>query len=276
MSDEKAPRNSHLLNPVNRSGFPFQLAVERAIRDAEREHQWSVFAHEYAWESPEGGSGFLDLLLRCGIGYLLCECKRSSAPWVFLIPEEDANSTAIVRCVASSILQDGIRRGVVHDFYASPGSYEAEFCVLGGDKRGELLEHTARGLVEAQESIAASWDEAAVQRLRSGEGGSVFLYLPLIITSAQLHVCRFDPSETSLETGKIPDTSTFEEVPWIRFKKTLTTSDYSIDPESLDQTSSGERTVWVVRASELVAFLKEMHEMRNRYGVSAAQILGYR
>ena len=49
------------LRQVARSGFPFQLGVEAAIRQSHDNHGWSVASREHPWANPETGtSGFHD------------------------------------------------------------------------------------------------------------------------------------------------------------------------------------------------------------------------
>ncbi|MGE0682431.1 MAG: hypothetical protein AB7P69_16215 [Candidatus Binatia bacterium] len=87
------------------------------------------------------------------------------------------------------------------------------------------------------------------------------LYLPVVVTNARLFTCSFDPVGVSLETGEIPDEAKFEEVPYIRFKKTLW-SHITHEQEEVfsveDAHQDRERTILVVSGSHLKLFLEQV------------------
>src|SRR5688500_9764921 len=82
MDDEK------LLDVVNQSGFPLQIAVEHLVRNTSG--PWRVAYTEHAWRSrDDGAEGFIDLVLASTAQsvYLTVECKKAaSAVWLFLNP----------------------------------------------------------------------------------------------------------------------------------------------------------------------------------------------
>ena len=85
------------------------------------------------------------------------------------------------------------------------------------------------------------------------------LVIPVIVTTAQLQVCRFDPSAVSLKTGNIPDDAKFEEVPSVRYRKSFDTSHPPVlSPGATLGTLErhAQRTVLVVTASEFPRWLR--------------------
>jgi hypothetical protein len=85
-SDEK------LMNLVNTSGFPFQIAISNLVKERKDEHGWSVFSSEAPWDNPvTGRSGYIDLILQNShdTQLMVIECKRvRDARWVFLVPSK--------------------------------------------------------------------------------------------------------------------------------------------------------------------------------------------
>ena len=91
------------------------------------------------------------------------------------------------------------------------------------------------------------------QRKRESYGFSV----PVIVTTAKLNVCKFDPTAVSLGDGLVGDAS-YEVVPWIRFRKAFLPDDLKSELEN-DFGEVGlrsERTVLVVNAENLIPLLK--------------------
>ena len=72
-------------------------------------------------------------------------------------------------------------------------------------------------------------------------------------------MCRFNPSAIDINSGQLPSgQGTFETVPFIRFRKPLTTTmDPGKAPEELKQANEvQERTVFVVNVAALPGFLQ--------------------
>ena len=85
-----------------------------------------------------------------------------------------------------------------------------------GEGDRSLLERLAGGLLEALPPLAA--EEAS---LRSNRGfATELIYLPVIVTTAALEVCRFTPTDIDLSVGAL-SSSRFEPVNVIRFRKSL-------------------------------------------------------
>jgi hypothetical protein len=81
-----------------------------------------------------------------------------------------------------------------------------------------------------------------------------WFFCPLIVTNAELYLCRFDPADVDLRTGNLnAGVSAFEAVPYIRFRKGLST-DFPPVRDEIDLTglsTERERTAFVVGAEAL-------------------------
>src|SRR5437899_1635740 len=80
---------------VNTSGFPFQLGVEREVKETRLRHGWEVLPREHPWRQAESGkSGYIDLILSKGFARMVVECKRPrDGTWVFLVPDVPTNGS---------------------------------------------------------------------------------------------------------------------------------------------------------------------------------------
>jgi hypothetical protein len=152
------PDDTNALKQVNRSGFPFQLKVEHDIRATEQRHKWSVASREHPWTSPEGNSGFIDIVLKSSGACLVIECKRvraddaSQLQWLFLVEEAKSDLTGEA---SSFYVEAALDVRGWNDVRISPYSLESQFCVLQGDEpRRSLLENLAKGLLQSTEGLA--------------------------------------------------------------------------------------------------------------------------
>jgi len=255
------PKDSDLLNLVNAAGFLFQMAVQHDIESTYSKHGKTVLAREHRWVDPDTRQeGFVDLVITAGTnGKIVVECKRvRDSDWVFLIP------SAATKTRAAHVLWtkrfDESRQGAAWDgFNLDPGSLEAEFCVVRGhaDTQQPMLERVSSSLIRATEAVAS--EELAYKR-NIGIAGIRF-YFPLVVTSAKLHVCRVQPSEIDLASGDLKSAD-FEEVPFLRFTKSMPSRFASSRPPSeiTEATSESRRTVLVANASRLLSFLTEKWE----------------
>jgi hypothetical protein len=86
------------------------------------------------------------------------------------------------------------------------------------------------------------------------------LYCSVIVTTATLQVCQYEPRDILLDVGKVLD-AVFTEVPVVRFRKQLSTRAMTVpDPASVRAyTGNGtkEHTVFVVNATHLIDFLED-------------------
>jgi hypothetical protein len=245
-----------LLNLVNSSGFLFQLRIEQEIASTHSKHGKSVLAREHPWIHPETrDEGFIDLITTAGPnGKIVFECKRlRDADWVFLV-HPSAKLTTSASILWRKRLSENRPAAAWDDFSLKRQSLEAEFCVVRGqaDTQVPMLERLSGILLASVEALAL--EEAAYPQ-KVGWAGLRF-YFPAVVTTARLSVCRADPAVVDLSSGELANAA-FEEVPYIRFTKSLpTTLGSSRLPTNVPEAAhESRRTVFVVNASHLAAFL---------------------
>jgi hypothetical protein len=246
---------------VDKSGFPFQWAVENVVNSTSSQHDWSVETTEHAWENSKK-SGFLDLILSHENSFyrIIVECKRpQSGNWIFLV-QKASRSTSCIRTRWISGPRPFIEGW--YDFYLEPESLQSSVCILrGGDDKAPLIERLCADLLEATDALSAQ--EKLIFERQGFEQRSV--YLPMIVTVARLFVCRLNPAEISLSDGKAVNHE-FEEVPMIRFRKSLTSQlTRDVSPQDLQEENfNKERTVLVVNALHLISTLEKIKAARGR------------
>lgn len=251
---------------VHRSGFPLQMHVQEIVRSKSGEHHWSLLAHEHPWTHPEGRRGFLDVVAGCPgfwlgqeIGTRKCravlaiECKRIAGTWVFLATPPASDGTAAqLLC---------LREGAVTPAYAprqfGPSMPESEFCVLetGGKEDRRQLEAMGTELLESVEAIART-DWQAFQDPAYPFGSA--LYVPVLVTTAALRLCVFEPTAASLSDGIVPNERVKDQkaLKWVRFNKDLGFFDGTKRLEPVRWGSKGpHQTVFVVSAEHFESFL---------------------
>jgi hypothetical protein len=262
--DEKATKR--LVDLVEQSGFPLQLAIEEVARSGyDREHYWDPVTRELPWLDRENAKdGFVDLVLLNGIMMMTVECKRSPTPWIFLMPEGARDEGAErFRCRVAEGTNRGLRQSAYFDMRTDPMSTEAEFCVVGGSgNRHRLLEKYCFDLVTATEAIAHAREEVLHDRKEPFRFG----YLPLIVTTARLYSCEFGPAKLDLAEATLGADRRFREERWIRFRKSLSTRTHAPATDDLDRVKKeGERSVFVVQATHFGEFLKATRSGRFQY-----------
>ena len=259
MAEEK----QKLLRLVNSSGFPFQLRVADQIRRQDPVSGWQLVTQEHAWRAPEDGrEGFIDIVIRNkDHDRMVIECKRTrDADWVFLLPKNgisDLETQARMFYVSEPTAGTSTDQPQIgwHNFQAQPDSPISEFCIVRGTGEGQkpMLENLCRVLLNSVECFAQEEFSLAIER----KDGLNCLYIPVIVTNANLQVCRFKLPSISLEDGEIPD-GDFASVPYIRFFKSLSTKPMSF--ASIDSIGAAnrerQRTVFVVQSAQLESFLE--------------------
>lgn len=243
MKEDKLKKN------LNSSGFPFQIAVESVIADL---GGWKVAGREYPWQNNDTGqNGFVDIIAEKNFITLIVECKRvRDAEWIFLCSSRNLNRSHARFWVNRA----GGREQAVgwYDGQVEPSSPEADFCaIMGQDHRKPLLENLASELLSATEAFA-------VEEYSFSKNVSIS-YFPVIITTAELFICKFDPKDIEIESGEIKNPQ-FEAVPFVRFRKSLTTapSRFAVERriEHFEEFAEArERTVFVLNASSIKEIL---------------------
>ena len=256
---------------INSSGFPLQIGLAHAIDASQQEHGWRVLHQEHGWRHAHlNASGFIDLVVenRYRTVVLNIECKRpQEATWQFLLPAPNDKHRHHCKFWATNGNNSGLTHFDWVDLTIEPTSYESGFCVLAGQdaKSRPMLERIAATVVESTEALAQ--EEAELLEMQKVE--HLRTYINIIVTTAKLEVCKFDPNLIDLQTGMIMNAS-YEDVPYIRFRKQL--SVHSKPLEALEWsdglrsiTKARENTVLVVQATEVIQLLKEL-EISDKIG----------
>jgi len=241
-----------LLQRLNSSGFPLQLRVQDEIEQVRSDPRWSVLASEHYWKHPSLNlDGYIDIITGYGIVRLVIECKKAAESiWLFLVPDASDSATNKLKCLCA-VLSDAAASGWF-DLSAAPPSLEAAFCLGQGEKDNLLLEKTGDALLKSIEGFA--FEELSLEASR----GENRIYVPVVVTAADLKVCTFDPAKVNLETGRV-ESAEFKSVSWVRFRKGLAKSlETQRQSASLDQAiRENERSILVVQAKALADFLSK-------------------
>ena len=240
---------------VNRSGFPLQLAVERAVRASST---WRILHREHAWRHGDGQSGFADLILENQSNcVMVVECKRvQDSDWVFITPDEPEKDVGS-RIYINNTAGHGVEHNGYMDVDTSPSAFVSDFCVVAGQdaQSRPLLERIAHEIVIASEAVAQ--EERPFLEARSY---GFRCYVAVIVTTANLSISAVNDRDISLETGEATDQS-IEGVPWVKFRKQLS-NELVVEPEDLAWNLSSiskakEKVVYVVNAAHLSMFLEK-------------------
>jgi hypothetical protein len=249
----------NLTSLVNASGFLFQLGLEHQITSTTDRHHWTIVSHEHPWSYGEY-NGFIDIVFQKGFALAVVECKRSrDGTWVFLVPEKQSSDISRLRCLWVAGRKDGASFAGWDDLNCLPRSYESEFCVVRGSGEGDrpLLERLCAVLLTSIDGLAEEELSILRKEPREYEG----FYLPLIVTTAELQVCRFRPDDVDMTTGEV-NNAVFESVPFMRFRKAFSTEQPpNAAPKDLAEAAVGrERSVIVVNATNVVSLLTKLTE----------------
>jgi hypothetical protein len=80
-----------------------------------------------------------------------------------------------------------------------------------------MLERVAAQVANSTYGLAVNESELLSQHY----SGGIRFYVNAIVTTASLQLCTFDPGDIDIATGDLGEEATFEEVPFIRFRKQL-------------------------------------------------------
>lgn len=256
--------NEKLKDAVNKSGFPLQIGLEHLVNETCASHGWKVIYSEHSWKNlTDGNSGFIDLVLenQYRTSVLIVETKRTlETSWIFLIDDPKQLSRRHAKSWLMRYLKNG---GGLTTYFGlkeltlEPTTPESQYCVVGsGDSKNQpILERIASDVVSSTEGFANEEKE-----LRRKDNSTFRMYFSVIVTTAKLQVCSFNPADVSIKDGTIKNAK-FEEVPYLRFRKQLT-SHHDV-PESNEVGDyrafalEKESTVFVVNAESLPIFLSE-------------------
>jgi hypothetical protein len=214
------------------------------------------------WRDAEGKDiGYIDLVLIRDRTLLLVECKRlQEASWVLLPKPGNAEGRRQFTALLAQRHNSTVRSISRWHYTGEPRSAIAEYCVTKTGGGGHPIDSIAADLVRAADALAN--EERKIVQSYTPHADRI--YIPAIVTTAPIYICRVDPASISLGDGKIPPTADFGEVPWARFTKQLSTlpgRDMPLEslganwPTNLAETK--ERTVWLVNASAPADFPTE-------------------
>jgi hypothetical protein len=253
--------DSQALKLLNDSGFPLQIAIERAVQDSSSAHGWTVAHVEHAWSNPKNErAGFIDLVLqdRFKTTFLVVECKRiRQGSWLFMHSSGDAVDRHRMKCWVSHYSNGRMAQFGWYDVAPiEPKCAEMSFCAVLGQSANDkttLLERIGAEVVDSTEAFAKEERD-----FRHESQQSIRMYASVIVTTAELKVAKFDPNGISLADGTISE-ATFEAVPFVRFRKQLGSKQLKMGPEEfakdVDLSNQRQDSVFVVRADRLLEFL---------------------
>lgn len=249
---------------VDKSGFPLQIGISHLIDTGTKNHGWRVQYSEHAWRNDaDNNSGFIDLVLENKKRQmaLVVECKRvQDTSWVFLNPQAKLAPRRYAKAWVSHYEDGKVTEFGWADHPLDPESVQTEFfCVFGQDpKSTPMLERVGATLVSSTEALAF---EEKLTLLSEDFPNRV--YLNVIVTTAKLKVCCFNPSDISLQDGTVSKCS-FSDVPFVRFQKQLSTRFPKSLTFSVGETSeiaqAKENTVFVVNSERLVEFVAGLNQ----------------
>jgi len=251
---------------ANASGFLFQLRVEREILQSSAGHNWQILSREHRWvDQFSNKEGFIDLVIASSAGRMVVECKRTQdASWVFLVPTGTTPVSSWDKFLWTHQQMSCRNLSSWGEFSLSPEAPISQFCVVRGQGENDspMLERLSGVLLRSLEYLAAEEIEIAASVTRP-----VYrIYLPVIVTNATLHTLRIDSSQISLSSGTIDESmGTFEEVPFVKFRKNLSSS-YK-RPGSISGLTQAnieyDRTVLVVNSEHFAAMLPNTRIQRK-------------
>jgi hypothetical protein len=252
-------KENQLLELVNLSGYPLQIGIEELIKQSSMYHLWSIIGREHLWRNIEfDKEGFIDLILSRNNSRMVIECKRVlDKDWIFLVTDLNKYSRSKARLLSSLIQLPNPNYEWV-DIDYDPSTFESQFCIMGRDKDRPSLEKLSSDLLLAMESLAI--EERSILLLSTPVTPINIAYVPVIITTANLHVCTFHPSDVNLDDGKVAIKSNFEKVDYVRFRKGLSTANFNNiqaahDIKELNKLN--EQTVFIVQANKFANFLNQ-------------------
>jgi hypothetical protein len=232
------------------------------VNASTKRHRWAVLYEEHGWRDAEGKDiGHIDLVLIRDRTLLLVECKRlQEASWVLLPKPGDVEGRRQFTALLAPRHNSTVRQISWWHYTGEPRSAIAEYCVTKTGGGGHPIESIAADLVRAADALANEERKLVMSYTPHADR----IYIPAIVTTAPIWICKVDPAGISLQDGKIPPAADFAEVPWARFTKQLSTvpgRDMPLEnlganwPADLAETK--ERAVWLINASSLAEFLSE-------------------
>jgi hypothetical protein len=205
---------------------------------------------------------------------LVIECKRiQNKEWIFLPTSGNAQPRRIAKGLRIKRV-NGAYVGVASgwsDETLEPRSPEAAFCVMPKDARDPTVERVGAELVLATEALESEEREYLNRR----GWDSIRVYFPVIVTTAQLKICSFDPKRISLSDGLVPPDAKISLADSVRFTKQLSTAPgtrggmltlaslITYGREAGEIARAKKRSLFIVHAEKLDNFLREFRIDRH-------------
>ena len=249
-------------NPIssaNGSGFPLQIAVAAAIN---KSNHWRVLVEEHPWRSDSGAEGFIDVVAadrknHPAFELLVIECKRvRQAGWVFLVPKLPPTDRRQAVVWGSQLANKTWRHYGWENWPCDPPSPQSAYCAIPGQDQGRknLIERSTSELIESVEALAAQ--EKSIQDCNKSDAGFARIYIPVLVTTANLVVASFDPDCISLSEGELPKDTPTKEVPFVRFYKGIGAYREQDSASTIEEVHNlSQRSVFVVNAESFPSFL---------------------
>jgi hypothetical protein len=242
---------------LDSSGFPFQSAVTEHISRTTNSHNYYVYLSEHPWyDEISSESGFIDLVIQHGCVRIVIECKRvKNGVWLFTVPNKSEPTIETARLPWQGRNPSSIKHGVA-EFLLEPCSYQSRECILRGqdDDNRTLLERLGGKLLHSIDAMMK--EDAQIDGVGDPE---TFVYIPCIITTAELVVASVDPNEVSIEDGTV---TKFEckTVDFIKFRKSLVNNlSHGASPAHLaDASQDKERSLLIMNSKNLDRTLKNV------------------
>ena len=248
-----------LADIVNQSGFPLQIGVSNHVHETTAKHGWKVLYTEHSWKNNNDGTeGFIDIVLENhhSTSVMVLECKRVlESSWIFLNPSSTVPMRRHAKSWVTRYATGCFKCFDWVDLTLDPSCPESQYCVIPGQdsKSKPMIERVGADLVSATEGLA--WEEKDYVAQRQD---ALRMYFSVIVTTAELKLCSFDPKSIALSDGKV-STPVFEDVPFVRFRKQLSTQPSSVPANIVDDLHSlvraKEHTIFIVRSEALFDFL---------------------
>jgi len=240
-----------MIHSINIHGTFFERWCQQIIGDI---RPWTIKSSNYPVEYPPASGPFrgkesaLDIRTELRVGNsllaLIIECKKNNPDfvnWVFFPRHNDATSPILRASRIENLLRQvpatgwDVRRNLVQGSSWMPlvnESRETRSSYLQYTK-GDKTKTSNAAISEAAYQVALATqavitEEVSFSSIRSGGSPATSIvyvrqiFLPIIVTTARIITCGFDPVDVDPRTGEIPyDKAYIEERPYVLYEYPL-------------------------------------------------------
>lgn len=268
---------------------------ERWCQETVKKSKWNVLSTNYPVEFPPHNGPFageqstLDIYAQLAkqtiMLTLLIECKKNNPDfidWVFFphtnpnhhkhfsgslianVPKDEKLDTwETTASISPMISLDWIPTG---DAWETRGKYT-------NYARGDKTRTSNKAITDAAHQVALATraifeSELANNKALSGNAKMPYnhqIFIPIIVTTAKLFLCKFDPKDIDQTTGEIPlDKATLEEQPYLLYEYPLPVPFHSTPADKVAVLKSGNKDfgtrmdILVVNSEKLTDFLSRL------------------